>query len=181
MTSDQDANQIATSLDRINFSKQYEVNLRDVLKYRLKALTQNRKWTETELEDLESIADQCYKCVGHAIKIARVLLGKNRWDYDDEKLYESKAVFRSNTRNINPEINLHPNPCNGNFEINIVDKFYSGKCMIFNSIGQLIQSDPFDKNENTLKISINQEPGIYFVKIILDANKVYTDKIEIIK
>ncbi len=72
-------------------------------------------------------------------------------------------VFSSSTVDIKElsahEINIYPNPSNGEFNINVQEMY---NLQILDLAGRVIKTQILDKNKNTVKIN---ESGIYYLKL----------------
>jgi hypothetical protein len=80
-------------------------------------------------------------------------------------------VFRSSC------IKVVPNPSKGQFDLHIdLKNEQEGKVMIFNGVGKLVFCDDMDYS-CTKGICLNQPPGLYLLKVLLDDNQIFTEKI----
>jgi N-acetylneuraminic acid mutarotase len=75
----------------------------------------------------------------------------------------------------NSDINLFPNPSNGEFTINIKDKaVHNVDLEIYSSIGVSVYSSKNESVNGTISINLTQQPqGLYFIKIIADSKTIF--------
>lgn len=85
-----------------------------------------------------------------------------------------------NDNNTVPQLTISPNPSSGSFIINLnaINPLGLTAFEIFNSLGQLIQSEQINNQSNTLRkqIELNVAKGIYTVRLSTNGN-VYAEKL----
>ena len=79
----------------------------------------------------------------------------------------SSNDFKNNINKKIFQFNIYPNPTNGVIELNISSESNFTECMIYNTIGTLINSiDNLENSKNIIQIPIdNLADGIYFIKV----------------
>ncbi|WP_162147236.1 T9SS type A sorting domain-containing protein [Flavobacterium enshiense] len=65
----------------------------------------------------------------------------------------------------NDSLKLFPNPSNGQMQIDLGDTYLGVEMDVVNALGQRIKSDYFETC-NKINLSIDNEPGIYFIKLV---------------
>jgi M6 family metalloprotease-like protein len=82
-------------------------------------------------------------------------------DVDDEKLMSSS------------NINIYPNPTNGNITIELHRSLQEGSVLLYNSSGDLVFETPFSNVQNILSYDFSQfSDGIYILRIIGDNHSI---------
>ncbi len=157
----------------------------------LNHLVGNVPYSASNIYDLYDIANQCSNVGGNAVVQSRNLLMfiENRIiDFTnncDELSSDPKNLEHLISLPINEErnINLYPNPNNGNITVECsLKENETGTLSIYDLTGKLITSYQLN-TANTLN-TINAEKlqaGIYLYNIMINNKKVKTDKLVIIK
>ena len=65
------------------------------------------------------------------------------------------------------QFNIYPNPIETRFFIDLGEVYNNGAVLISNITGQIVQTEIFT-NQSLIDIDLNQEAGIYFVRIAAD-------------
>lgn len=175
---DNQIDSIMSELSNITTTELYEENLKKAFQYRLKAFKSGSDWSDTEIQELGSIANQCPKSGGKGVYVARTLLNKDRWDYDNNDLCGEKIEGRS-IKEIAKSINILPNPNDGSFDIDFKGDF--DKVVIYNSFGKMVYQEDNYEGQTIKRIFSNLSQGMYFIKIFNESKLIGTQKLEIIK
>lgn len=130
-------------------------------------------------DTLTSIAAQCPLDGGGAVIRARALL----WSPELENLHPGGSCsgiygLRSGNKVSETfEIHVIPNPNNGMFEVQIVEKGKEGQynIRIFDTKGKLWRI--LETSEQRIQIDLRKEPGLYFMTITKADGSSYTKKI----
>jgi len=69
----------------------------------------------------------------------------------------------STNENIIGNLEIYPNPNNGQFSLELPEINKISTLEIYNSIGQIIHSEKINPNENYKNLNLNLESGIYFI------------------
>ena len=96
----------------------------------------------------------------------------------EEKNNTEKKIILNNSEeyiNLESEIQISPNPNNGQFNIKISKINDNSNYSIYNNLGSLIETGIIVNDETLINIS-DQPSGIYYVKIII-GNEVFNEKI----
>jgi hypothetical protein len=176
------ANDLELLLNQLNNITTYNIfeeNFKKALKYRINSFKTGSDWTNDEIIDLESIAEQCPETGGKGVDIARSLLNKDFKDYNDTEL--CSRVEPRNAENSEKFVSFSPNPASDYLYVNIGQEFEYGQLFIYNNLGQLIKKIQLDKNEQFKRIYCEFGNGIYYINTILDNNKRSVEKLEILK
>jgi len=96
---------------------------------------------------------------------------------EEENNTEKKIILNNSEEHINleSEIQISPNPNNGQFNIKISKINSNSNFYIYNNLGSLIETGIIVNYETLINIS-DHLPGIYYVKII-NGNEVFNEKI----
>ena len=150
--------------------------------------------SNTDLDNLATIADLCPQQYGNAVYDARALLQSITFlskDYNDS-CYTNKLTARMGYDDENEnsvsvaegvQARLYPNPNNGSFMLAYDLKNNTDATVtIVDIAGKLVYKGSIDKLDNITSISTNNlNNGIYFIQISHDKTLLWTDKLIISK
>lgn len=137
---------------------------------------------ETDIDTLESIADQCPLDGGDAVIRARAILRTLDPEYFNPgasctDVVELRSKRNSQLNQIDKEIFVYPNPNNGTFNIQFPKNAIKEKCSftVSNLNGKILLSKEL-KDQNNI-ISLNLKEGLYFIKFVSGKNQAIIKKI----
>jgi hypothetical protein len=147
--------------------------------------------TTFELSELESIGDMCPFEVGSVVHQARALfnsLNSISKDFIDvcnpnNTRQAQSSLGLENLNSIQSQVKIYPNPNDGSFAIEFENADWEelAQVEVFDIQGKKIYSTDLNK-EQINYISIPQiSKGMYFIKINLGQNLIYSNKIEVIR
>lgn len=147
----------------------------------------NTKWNY--IKKLKAKNTQIADWFGTSVSICdslNLIVGSNNsYDLNDQnKILNAGSIYTyykdiyvgvDDFKNPLKELKLYPNPTNGNLTIELGQTNQSINIELYNINGQRIQDDVYT-NLGKLHYSINNEKGVYLMKIIIE-NQVHTEKI----
>jgi hypothetical protein len=155
----------------------------------------NASLTETEREDIQSLATDCPYISGNAVFKARLLqaylvLGTH---YDDIGVCNSMGVYRisgpspldeeenlinGTTKTKNTNFNIYPNPSNGQITIEYkLEKDAIGKIVFVDLLGRELGEIELDAKVSRVTTTLDFTYGVYIAKFIVDNKLLKTDKL----
>ena len=129
--------------------------------------------------DIQSNAQLCASRYGRGVHLMRAIASAydttdyRVYDMDCETAIENRLIKAKST--INKNINIHPNPNDGNFVISIDSDVQLKSISIFDYSGQLMQYFNNPKSKTNVKI-INISTGLYFVQVLYENGQVEIEK-----
>ncbi|MBL7884183.1 MAG: T9SS type A sorting domain-containing protein, partial [Bacteroidia bacterium] len=146
-------------------------------------------YTQSDVEALYAIANQCALQGGNAVYQSRNLLMaiENRVidfiENCDEINNQNNDRSANSIKQLPSTVRLYPNPNNGSMTLEYsLKENETGMFNLYNITGTLICSHPLQKNNPKLFINNDElEAGIYLYDVSINNKKIKTDKMVIIK
>jgi uncharacterized protein with GYD domain len=176
--------QILAQNNGILVSEVFEQNEKTVNRIWLETLAQGiTTFTPQQANDLAEVANQCPKTGGNAVFAARGMYEfVNYVEYDDDANC-GKLENRADGQN-SPEVSktslygIYPNPAHSQLTVSLPLADNIGELVMANLVGQIVRSFPLSAGHPSHTVNICDLPeGIYFCKIFLGEDEVYSRKI----
>lgn len=179
---------ITSFLSNITPTNIIESNRKAVLTiYLNSSLRGNDTLTTAQFDDISSIANSCSRSGGRSVTLARQLyLLKEYQEFNDDSICQSEPEPLILGTNINKspkeELNVYPNPSNGNFIIEVRNgSFTTGsELFIFDLKGREVFSKSIDKECKKVEITktdLGLSEGVFICRLISNKNLLYSPKI----
>lgn len=148
--------------------------------------------TEAQVSQLQAIGMKCPRADGPAVYRARGMLPQCAdfsWDDDYDTCYPEPGVIfeeyyepggQAMIANPNGNATIFPNPSARSFTVR-VGLENPGAITISNSVGQVLQTVPFDGSSSTLEISLDLSPGIYHCTLRYEDGTLHSERLIIVK
>lgn len=175
-----------TKNDNITPSTIFETNQKIVNSIILSSLAKGRsEFEETELMDLESIAQQCPFFGGPSVYEARSLLLSTNPEliWEDDEICDGTSARHKNL--VEPEIsvNIYPNPAKDKITLNYdLGKNLKAIASLIDVDGRIIQLINLDTRDYSYDFDLsNMMNGVYLLKISTDKDQLLIEKFTVIK
>ena len=144
--------------------------------------------TQTELSDLNTLANKCPLVDGKAVYQARALLcalSKDNLQFTENCEFESSTKARMRTveqAGVEPQtISLFPNPNKGNMTVRYkINR--DASMLVYDLSGRVVFKEVLNKNAGSINLQTQLAEGMYLYSITDDAGRLLkTDKIVVIE
>lgn len=163
---DQNVTELLNEIENISCVETYEVDIKTVLETALHSHLAGGVLTTQQTIQLSEIADKCRFSGGYAVVLARAFFEPQDYYEQDENCSLGERVDAKKLA-LTDIFSLYPNPSYGILTLRVNQSFTIGKGIIFNTLGQVINT--FDIQDEHVSVPIaGLQNGIYFIEVHLD-------------